>query len=77
MLVGEGRGSEDGKDAGEDGDGLLVLGEVEMLVGGVVQVGIAGPIGDNGQFQTGPTTFMSEVPLFTLKAGSTPCSRIA
>ena len=30
-----------------------------------------------GQFQTGPTTFMSEVPLLTLKAGWAPCSRIA
>ncbi len=48
MLVGEGRGSEDGKDAGEDGDGLVVLGEVEVLIGGVVQVGVTGAIGNNG-----------------------------
>jgi hypothetical protein len=29
--------SEDREDAGEDGDRLLVLGEVEVLVGGVIQ----------------------------------------
>ncbi len=27
------------EDAGEDGDGLAVLGEVEVFVGGVVQAG--------------------------------------
>ena len=40
--------SEDCEDAREDGDGLVVLGEVEVLVGGVIQGRIAGAVGDDG-----------------------------
>ena len=36
-----------------------------------------GPYATMGQFQAGPTTFMSEVPLLTLNAGSRPSARMA
>ena len=48
MRVREMRGSQHREDAGQDGDGLVVLGEIEVLVGGVVQAGIAGAVGENG-----------------------------
>jgi len=51
--VREGRGSEEREDPGDDGDGLMVLGEVEVLIGGVVQGGVAGAIGDNGAVPDG------------------------